>query len=58
MTFGVSARAAFDEGWTLYDVSLLLGHADVKTTERCIGADNKKRLHELVDNRALMLVKG
>ncbi len=52
-----ASRLYFDEGWTLYDVSLLLGHADVKTTERYIGADKKKRLHELVERRALKLVK-
>lgn len=52
-----ASRLYFDEGWTIYDVSLLLGHADVKTTERYIGADQKKRLHELVAKRALTLVK-
>ena len=29
-----ASRLYFDEGWTIYDVSLLLGHADVKTTSR------------------------
>jgi integrase len=53
-----ASRLYFNEGWTLYDVSLLLGHADVKTTERYIGADRKSRLHELVARRPLMLVKG
>jgi integrase len=52
-----ASRLYFDDGWTLYDVSLLLGHADVGTTERYIGADKKKRLQELVSRRALTLVK-
>ena len=26
-----AGRLYFDEGWTIYDVSILLGHADVKT---------------------------
>ena len=53
-----ASRLYFDEGWTLDDVSILLGHSDVKTTERYIGADKKKRLHELVEKRALTLVRG
>ena len=53
-----ASRLYFDEGWTLYDVSILLGHADVKTTERYIGADKKKRLHELVAKRELTLVRA
>ena len=52
-----ASRLYFDEGWTIYDVSILLGDADVKTTERYIGADRKKRLQELVAKRALTLVK-
>src|SRR5262249_20801909 len=32
-----ASRLYFDEGWTIYDVSILLGHADVTTTERYIG---------------------
>jgi hypothetical protein len=42
---------------TIHDVSLLLRHADVKTTERDINADSKKRLHDVVAKRALTLVK-
>ena len=52
-----ASRLYFDEGWTIYDVSRLLGHADVKTTERYIGADEKKRFHQLLAKRALTLVK-
>lgn len=53
-----ASRLYFDEGWTLYDVSILLGDKDVKRTERYIGANQKKGLHELVAKRALTLVKG
>ena len=52
-----ASRLYFDEGWTIYDVSILLGHADVKTTERYIGADRKQRLHDLVSRKPLKLVK-
>jgi integrase len=54
-----ASRLYFDEGWTIYDVSILLGHADVKTTERYLGvADKRQRLHELVARKPLALVKG
>jgi integrase len=52
-----ASRLYFDEGWTICGVSLLLGHADAKTTARYIGADQKNRLHDLVAKRALKLVK-
>jgi hypothetical protein len=59
MTFGTRAGAGSTSmaGWTIYDVSLLLGHADVKTTKRYIGADQKKRLHELVAKRTLTVIE-
>jgi len=53
-----ASRLYFDQGWTIYDVSILLGHANVATTERYLGvADKKKRLQELVARPPLTLVK-
>jgi integrase len=53
-----ASRLYFDQGWTIYDVSILLGHADVKTTERYLGvADKKKRLHDLVARPMLKAVR-
>jgi integrase len=52
-----ASRLYFDQGWTIYDVSILLGHANVATTERYLGvADKKKRLQELVARPPLTLV--
>ena len=54
-----ASRLYFEEGWTIYNVSLLLGHADVKTTERYLGvADKKKRLHDLVARQPLRIVNA
>jgi len=54
-----ASRLYFDQGWTIYDVSILLGHANVKTTERYLGlADEQKRLHELVARPSLKIVRS
>jgi integrase len=51
-------RLYFDQGWTIYYVSILLRHADVKTAERYLGvADKKKRLHDLVARPILKVVR-
>jgi hypothetical protein len=58
-------RAGANEGelfmvWTLGrsgPIARLGKHRDVRTTERYIGADRKKRLHELVAKRTLALVR-
>ena len=44
-------------GWTIYDVSILLGHADVKTTERYLGVADR-RSGCMVVRRPLALVKS
>jgi integrase len=53
-----ASRRYFDDGWTLFDVSQLLGHTDVSTTERYLGVkDDGKRQQELVARPRLALVR-
>lgn len=53
-----ASRRCFDMGWTIYNVSKLLGHANVDTTERYLGvAETQKRLQELVARPTLALVR-
>lgn len=49
-----ASRLYFDEGWTLYDVSILLGHTDVN--RRRSPVSQVKRLH--LSDRATLRIRS